>query len=67
MRLEALKKGEVFYFEGSTYVKSKHKETECFMIVGFVGNNKTKQITLESEVEGTGLNMASFFRKKAMG
>lgn len=60
MRLEQLKENEVFHYEGSTYVKSSHEGKECFMIVGFLKNNRSGEITLESEVDRTGMSMSAY-------
>ena len=47
-----LDSGEVFHYEGSTYCKD--DDGECFMIEGFIENNKKDEIKNDTIVDSTG-------------
>lgn len=61
MKFKDLKEGELFAFEGSTYMKFKGvNKSNCFMITGWLDNNRPQDVQQDSEVKKVANNLNEF-------
>jgi len=56
----------IFFYEGSTYCKVTDDDriANCFMVGGFIENNKKDEITDESIVKDSGYEINEYLRIK---
>lgn len=65
-KFKEIQEGNVFHYEGSTYCKVTDDDriADCFMIGGFIENNRKDEVKDDTIIEDTGLEFNEFLRSK---
>ena len=58
--------GNIFFYDGSTYCKvtDDDRSADCFMVCGFIDNNKMNEIKDDTIVKDSGYEINEYLKRK---